>query len=298
MRIGYIGLGKMGAHMCERLLSKGHEIVAFDPNEDAIKKIASKGAESAKSGADIVKKLSTPRVVWLMVPHAHVSSVLDEIQPHLAKGDVVIDGGNSLYKESRERAAVLKRKGIFFLDAGISGGPKGALEGACVMVGGDKKSYEKLETLFRDIAAPNAYDYCGASGAGHFVKMVHNGIEYGMMQSLAEGFALLKKSPFKLNVLKVAHLYNHRSVIESRLVGWLIDAYEKYGQDLHELSGTVGHSGEGAWTVEAGKKLKSPTPSIELALNFRKKSSKNPSYIGKILSGLRHSFGGHAAKKK
>ena len=299
MKIGYIGLGKMGANMCVRLLAtRKYQLVVYDPNPHAVARIAAKnGAKGVESLADLVQELPSPRVVWMMVPHAEIDNVLRKITPLMQKGDIIVDAANAPYQETVRRERELKKKGVVFLDAGVSGGPGGALSGACVMVGGDKKAYEKLEPLLRDIAAKDAYGYFGPSGAGHFVKMIHNGIEYGMMQSLAEGFALLKKSPYKLDLIKLADLYNHKSVIESRLVGWLIDAYRSYGTDLKELSGSVGHTGEGAWTVEAGKKLKSPTPSITLALNFRKKSAKNPSYTGKILSGLRNAFGGHAAKQ-
>ena len=298
MKLGYIGLGKMGANMCERLLQQRYSLVVYDSNKNVVKKLVRKGAVDAASLTDLARKLSGPRVIWMMVPYGQIDSVLRSLTPRLRRGDIVIDGANAPYEKTIQRARALKRKGVTYLDTGISGGPSGARDGACVMVGGNKNAYNKLERLFRDVAVKDGYAYVGLSGAGHFVKMVHNGIEYGMMQSLAEGFALLRKSPFKLDLLEIAKLYNRRSVIESRLVGWLAGTYQAYGQDLKKLNGSVAHTGEGAWTVEAGKKLKSPTPSIELALNFRKKSAHNPSYAGKILSGLRNAFGGHSAKKK
>ena len=212
----------------------------------------------------------------------------------LSPGDIVIDGGNSYYEDSIAKEKKLKKMGIYFLDAGVSGGPSGAREGASIMVGGEKEMYEKIEYLFQDLAVPNGYGYMGKSGAGHFVKMVHNGIEYGMMQSIAEGFALMKKSDFNLNLWKVADVYNHGSVITSRLIGWLKDAYEKFGKDLEGVSGSVSHTGEGEWTVHTAEKLGVSTPVIKEAFTFRIASQKNPSYAGKILSALRNVFGGHA----
>ena len=208
----------------------------------------------------------------------------------------MIDGGNSFFEDSRRRAKLLARKGIKFLDAGVSGGPAGARNGACMMIGGDQASYEKWEALFADASVRDGYAYFGAAGAGHFVKMVHNGIEYGMMQSIAEGFALMKKSPFKLKLSKIAKLYNHGSVIESRLIGWLESGYAAFGEDLKKISGSVAYTGEGEWTVKTGKKWKMKLPVIEDSFKFRVRSKKDPSYMGKILSALRNQFGGHATK--
>ena len=216
----------------------------------------------------------------------------------LDKGDTIIDGGNSPYKDSIRRAKELDGKGIDFLDAGVSGGPSGARNGACIMVGGKRVVYRKFKNLFRDLSARKGYAYVGKSGAGHFVKMVHNGIEYGMMQAIAEGFAVMKVSPFDLNLLKIADLYNHQSVIESRLVGWLKTAFKQYGEDLEYISGSVAQTGEGSWTVEAAKELGIPAPIIEGALNFRIQSQTNPTYTGKIVSALRNQFGGHEVFKK
>jgi 6-phosphogluconate dehydrogenase len=196
------------------------------------------------------------------------------------------------------RAKELEGKDIDFLDAGVSGGPGGARAGACIMVGGKEAVYRMYENLFRDLAVNNGYAYLGRSGAGHFVKMVHNGIEYGMMQALAEGVAVMKASPFNLDLEKVADLYNHRSVIESRLVGWLKRAYEQSGPELKDISGSVAQSGEGMWTVDAAKELGIRVPIIQGALDFRLQSQKNPSYTGKVVSALRHQFGGHEVKEK
>lgn len=298
MKLGYIGLGKMGLNMVERLREKNHEVVAFDRNPDAIKAVKSKGAQTAEVLAALVSVLPAPRLVWIMVPYQAVDAVLKELTPILAKGDVVIDGGNSPYKESIRRSQELEARGIAFLDAGVSGGPAGARSGACLMVGGRKEIFQQFEALFRDLSVPDGYGYMGRSGAGHFVKMVHNGIEYGMMQALAEGFAVLKASPFQLNLGNIAGLYNHKSVIESRLVAWLRQAYEQHGDELRDVSGAAAQSGEGAWTVEAGKEFGVPLPIIQGALDFRIQSQNHPSYTGKIVSALRHQFGGHEVKAK
>jgi 6-phosphogluconate dehydrogenase len=298
MKLGYIGLGKMGYNMVERLLEKGHEVVAFDRNRDAVASIAKKGAKSADSPATMVRSLSVPRLIWIMVPHQAVDAVLNELAPILAQGDTIIDGGNSPYKESIRRSRELEAKGIDFLDAGVSGGPVGARTGACIMVGGRKDVYLRFEKLFQDLSADKGYGYMGTSGAGHFVKMVHNGIEYGMMQALAEGFSIMKRSTFDLDLARIADLYNHRSVIESRLVGWLKNAYEQYGRDLHGISGSAAQSGEGMWTVDAAKELGIAVPVIKGALDFRLESQNKPTYTGKIISALRNQFGGHEVKEK
>lgn len=293
MKLGYIGLGKMGYNMVELLLDKGHKVVAYNRTAGPVQKIAQRGAQPADSIQALVAALTPPRLVWLMVPHQAVDDVLQEIVPLLTKNDVVIDGGNSPYRETIRRAADLEKNGIDFLDAGISGGPGGARTGACIMIGGKKEVFLKHEQLFRDLSVEKGYAYFGTSGAGHFVKMVHNGIEYGMMQALAEGVAVLKASPFGLDMVKIADLYNHRSVIESRLVGWLKTAFEQYGTDLKDISGSVAQSGEGMWTVDAAKELGIPVPIIKGALDFRLQSQKSPSYTGQVVSALRHQFGGH-----
>ncbi len=298
MKLGYIGLGKMGFSMVELLLEKGHEIVAYNRSAGPVQRIARKGARPADSIRSLAGALEKPRLVWLMVPHQAVDDVLRDLLPHLEKGDTVIDGGNSPYKESMRRARELEAKGIDFLDAGVSGGPYGARTGACIMVGGRQEVFRRYEQLFRDAAVDHGYAYLGGAGAGHFVKMVHNGIEYGMMQALAEGFAVLKTSAFGLDLPAVAELYNHRSVIESRLVGWLKSALDQYGADLKGISGSVEQSGEGMWTVEAAKELGIPVPIIQGALDFRIQSKEKPSYTGQIVSALRHQFGGHEVSAK
>jgi 6-phosphogluconate dehydrogenase len=298
MKLGYIGLGKMGYNMVELLLDAKYEVVVYNRSVEPVRKIAQRGAQPAESIRALVAAVAPPRLVWIMVPHQAVDQILAALAPHLAKGDTVIDGGNSPYKESTRRASDLVKKGIDFLDAGVSGGPSGARNGACIMVGGRKEVFEKHEKLFRDLSVEHGYGYMGKAGAGHFVKMVHNGIEYGMMQALAEGFAVLKASSFNLNLAKIADLYDHRSVIESRLVGWLKNAFEQYGEALDEISGSAAQSGEGMWTVEAARELGIPVPIIKGALDFRLQSQTGPSYTGKIISALRNQFGGHEVKEK
>jgi 6-phosphogluconate dehydrogenase len=298
MKLGYIGLGKMGYNMSELLLDKHYQLVVYDRSVEPVQQLVKRGAQSADSIRALGSSLAAPRLVWIMVPHQAVDDVLKELVPVLAKGDTVIDGGNSPYKKSMQRANELEAKGIHFLDAGTSGGPHGARTGACIMIGGQEEAFRQYEQLFKDLSTERGYAYCGRAGAGHFVKMVHNGIEYGMMQALAEGFAVMKASSFGLDMQQIADLYNHKSVIESRLVGWLKSAYEQYGQELSGISGSAAQSGEGMWTVDAAKELGIPVPIIKGALEFRLASQTAPSYTGKIISALRHQFGGHAVREK
>ena len=285
MQLGYIGLGKMGHNMVSRLIEKKHDVFAFDKNDDSFK--------NTNSLKELCEKLKSPRVIWLMVPYQAVDGVLGELMLHLSRGDTIIDGGNSPYKESMRRAKELSSSGIKFLDIGVSGGPGGALAGACLMIGGELEDFNKLEPLFKDLSADGGYGYMGKHGAGHFVKMVHNGIEYGMMQAIAEGFTVMKNSEFNLNLENIADLYNHRSVIESRLVNWLKEGFNEFGQDMDKVSGSVASSGEGQWTVDAAKELGVPVRVIEDALRFRLDSKNSPSYTGKLLSVMRNRFGGH-----
>ncbi len=295
--IFYIGLGKMGMNMAQRLVSKGWNVIGYDPSPSVREKaqeIGIKTVETIASSHEVLKK--TPRCVWIMVPYTVVDDVLGELSNILRSGDIVIDGGNSPFKESIRRHKELSQKGIHYLDAGTSGGPGGAESGACVMIGGEREIFEHCEDLFQDISAPNAYRFFGSPGSGHFVKMVHNGIEYGMMQAIAEGFALMKQSPFDLDLCDVADLYNHKSVVESRLVGWLKEGMEKHGEDLEGISGEVSHSGEGQWTVDSAKEWNVPVENIQQSLDFRKQSQGNPSYTGKLLTAMRNAFGGHSTK--
>jgi 6-phosphogluconate dehydrogenase len=295
--LGIIGLGKMGGNLAMQLANKKWKVIGYDEKMDKNTHTKFKSKfKVAKSVRDLVEELSLPRTVWLMTPHAVVDEVLEELLPILTVGDTVIDGGNSPFKETVQRAKMLEGKKINFLDAGVSGGPGGALNGACVMVGGSAKLFKKHEQLFKDISLSGGYLHVGNAGAGHFVKMVHNGIEYGMMQAIGEGSEILKKSEYTLDVKRIANLYNHGSVITSSLVGWLIDGYKKFGENLENCSGEVSHSGEGQWTVETAKEMKIPVPIISGSLEFRKKSKGNPSYTGQVVSAMRNSFGGHSVK--
>lgn len=296
MKIGYIGLGKMGYNMVLRLHEKGHEVFAYNRSIEPREKIENEIGIKTTGLLSDFENLPKPRLIWLMVPEAVEDKILEELIPILQKGDTVIDGGNSFYKNTMRRGEELQKKQINFLDVGVSGGPSGARTGGCLMIGGEKEKFLELETLFKDLALPNGYNFFGKCGAGHFTKMVHNGIEYGMMQAIAEGFAVLKKSDFNLPLKKVAHLYNNGSVIESRLVGWLKSGYEKYGEELEDISSEVAHTGEGKWTVETAKELNISVPIIEGSYQFRVESKQKPSYIGKVLSLLRNQFGGHSMK--
>jgi len=294
MKIGYIGLGKMGRGQVLRLAEAGHEVVAWNRSKGVYSEIEKAGIKTAETLEELVGSLSAPRTLWIMVTASALDEILTKLSPLLATGDLIIDGGNSFYKDTLRRHRELREKGILFADVGVSGGPAGARDGACLMIGSEKEVFEKMQPVFKDLSYQgNCFEHVGKVGSGHFVKMVHNGIEYGMMQSIAEGFAILKKSDFELDLKKVAGIYNCRSVIESRLIGWLKDGFEKYGEDLNEVSGVVKHTGEGEWTVEAAKELGVPAPAISEALQFRKDSGKAPSYEGKILSALRNMFGGH-----
>ena len=297
--IGIFGLGKMGANVARQLHKRGWNVFVSNRSEEPIKLLEKEGMVVAYSIKDLLAKFNySPRIVWVMITAGKgMDDVLfgkNGIVPQLKKGDILIDAGNSFYKDTIRRGKILEKKGIHFVDVGFSGGPSGALIGGSLMIGGEKKIFEYLEPLFKDVSVPLGYEYFGSCGAGHFVKMVHNGIEYGMMQSIAEGFALMKKSQFKLDIHKVAEVYNHGSVVESRLMGWLEDAFRVYGNDLNNVSGSVDFTGEGEWTVLTGKNMKIKLQAIEDAFKFRVQSRKNPSYIGKILSAMRNRFGGHS----
>ncbi|MBI1975726.1 MAG: decarboxylating 6-phosphogluconate dehydrogenase [Candidatus Vogelbacteria bacterium] len=295
MQIGYIGLGKMGHNMVLRLQEKGYEVVATDKNTESVKAVANVvGIKGTANIVDLVASLAAPRLVWVMVPNAAVGSVFSELLPLLQGGDMVIDGGNSFFKDSMRRAKDAADKGVEYLDIGVSGGVLAARNGACMMIGGAHEVFERHENLFRDLALPNGYGYMGPSGAGHFVKMVHNGIEYGMMQAIAEGMEVLKRAPFSVDLNTVASVYNHGSIVESRLIGWLGDAFRSFGVELEGVSGSVAHTGEGQWTVETARELGVPVPVIEESFNFRLRSAERPSFTGRVISALRNMFGGHS----
>ena len=257
---------------------------------------STKGAISAESIADGLGKLKAPRVVWVMVPEKVTDSVIDEVAGHLSKGDVLIDGGNSNWKDSRVRAERLGQKGVLFCDAGTSGGVWGLQNGYCLMVGGSPEAVKLCEPIFKTLAPADGYAHMGPAGAGHYVKMVHNGIEYGLMQAYAEGFEIMKTSPFGLDLHKIASIWGHGSVVRS----WLLELLEsalKDDSDLKSIKGWVADSGEGRWTVQASIDQDVPAPIITLSLQARFRSRQDESYGAKILAALRNQFGGHAVKK-
>ncbi|MEN1936092.1 phosphogluconate dehydrogenase (NAD(+)-dependent, decarboxylating) [Paenibacillus sp. 102] len=296
MKIGLIGLGKMGLNLGRNLMDKNHEVVAYDVNSDAVQEIKGYGAIGTSSLAELIQSLETPRVLWIMVPHAVVDNVINEIIPLLSGGDIVIEAGNSYYKESIRRYDELKKSGVHFMDAGTSGGTEGARNGACYMIGGDPEAWETVETVFRDTAVENGYLYAGKAGSGHFLKMVHNGIEYGMMAAIGEGFEVLEKSEFDYDYEKVARVWNNGSVIRS----WLMDLTERaFSKDakLDDIKGIMHSSGEGKWTVETALDLQAATPVIALSLLMRYRSLENDTFTGKVVAALRNEFGGHAVEK-
>jgi len=296
MKVGLIGLGKMGLNLGQNLMDHNHSVVAYDLNTTAVKELESKGAKGTSSLKDLVAALETPRILWIMVPHSVVDSVIDELTPLLSKGDIVIEAGNSHYKESIARYNKLKEFGVSFLDVGTSGGMEGARNGACYMVGGDQEAWNHVEPIFKDTAVENGYLYAGKAGSGHFLKMVHNGVEYGFMAAIGEGFEVLEKSDFDFDYEKVARVWNNGSVIRS----WLMELTEKaFAKDakLDEIKGIMQSSGEGKWTVETALDLQTATPVIALSLLMRYRSLENDTFTGKVVAALRNEFGGHAVVK-
>jgi 6-phosphogluconate dehydrogenase len=298
MKIGMIGLGKMGGNMTERLMRDGHEVVVYNLTQGPIDEAAKKGAIPAKSLADFVKKLPKPKVVWIMVPSGKpVDQNIRDLKKLLKKGDIIIDGGNSEWQDSQRRGKGLKPKGIEFIDCGVSGGVWGLKEGYCLMYGGDEKTCKYVEPIFKTLAPKNGYLYCGPVGSGHYVKMVHNGIEYGMLQSYAEGFAVLESSEFDLDLRAVSKVWQYGSVIRS----WLLELAELVFKDdptLEDLDPYVWDSGEGRWTVEAAIRQNVPAPIITASLIARIASRDSDSFSMKTIAALRNQFGGHAVKKK
>lgn len=297
MKVGLIGLGKMGFNLGQNLLEHGHEVVAFDVNGTAVAELEAKGATGAKSLTELAAKLDGPRIAWIMVPHTFVDSVIAELTPLLSKGDIIIEAGNSHYKESIRRHQELAEQGIYFLDAGTSGGMEGARNGACYMVGGDEEAWAIAEPLFRDTSVENGYLYAGKSGSGHFLKMVHNGIEYGMMAAIGEGFEVLEKSGYDFNFEEVARVWNNGSVIRS----WLMELVERaFSKDakLDEIKGIMHSSGEGRWTLETAFDLQAATPVIAMSLLMRYRSLETDTFTGKVVAALRNEFGGHAVEVK
>jgi 6-phosphogluconate dehydrogenase len=299
MQVGLVGLGRMGMNMAKRLLTGGHQVVAYNRTPDRVKEIEKEGAAEAFSLEELIEKLTPPRPVWLMLPAGRtVDEHIEKIKRLLKKGDIIIDGGNSFYKDDLRHEQELRPLGIHYIDAGVSGGIWGLTVGYCLMVGGDRKIYETLEPLFKTLAPKDGYYFCGGTGAGHFVKMVHNGIEYGMMTAYGEGFELLKTSPYgkDLDLEGIAHLWNQGSVVRS----WLLELAEaafKKDKDLSSIEGYVEDSGEGRWTVQQAIEMAVPAPVISSSLFQRFRSRQTGSFSDKVLAALRREFGGHAVLK-
>ncbi len=298
MKIGFIGLGKMGGNMVQGLLNGGHDIVAYARTIESVKNIEEKGAAGASSLKDLVDKLEKPRIIWIMVPSGKATEeTVNSLTEMLDEGDILIDGGNSMYKDSIRRAEELKSKNIHFLDAGTSGGIWGLKIGYCMMIGGEEDIFKKVEPVFKTLAPENGYEHVGPNGAGHFVKMVHNGIEYAMLQSYAEGFEILNaKKDFNLDLHKISSLWNHGSVIRSWLLELAENAFEKT-PDLDSISDYVEDSGEGRWTITEAMELDVPAPIITLSLLERFRSRQDVSFSAKVIAVLRNEFGGHSVKK-
>jgi 6-phosphogluconate dehydrogenase len=296
MQIGMIGLGRMGANMVERLLQGGHQVAAFDRSADAVRASAAKGAVGCDSLEALVRALAPPRAVWIMVPAgAPTDQTVDQLSNLLAKGDVVIDGGNSYWKDGQAQAKALAQAGIQFVDAGVSGGIWGLKIGYCLMVGGDEATCKRLEPIFLTLAPKDGYLRVGNAGAGHFVKMVHNGIEYGMLQAYGEGFEIIETSEFGsgIDLGSLAHLWNQGSVIRS----WLLELAELAFENdpkLSKIKGYVDDTGEGRWTVKDAIDLAVPPPVLAMSLFARFRSRQDDSFSDKVIAALRNEFGGHA----
>ncbi len=301
MEVAFIGLGRMGANMVRRLSQGGHKVVAYNRTAQKTTELVAEGhgVVAAYSMEEIVANLKeSPRIVWIMVPAGQpVDDQIAELEPLLSKGDIIIDGGNSYYKDSIRRGQEVSAKGFHFMDVGTSGGIWGLKVGYCMMIGGEKEIFQHCEPLFKTLAPPDGYGYMGDHGAGHLVKMVHNGVEYGMLQAYGEGFEVLNASQYNLDLYKIAHLWNQGSVVRS----WLLELAELAFQDDPELSkikGWVADSGEGRWTVLEAMEHDVPAPIITLSLLERFRSRQDESFSAKVIAALRNQFGGHAVKSE
>jgi 6-phosphogluconate dehydrogenase len=294
MQIAMIGLGRMGWNMGLRLLEGKHEVVGYNRHSEQTESLAKRGAVAASSLREAVQKLKSPRTVWLMLPAGQpVDETIRELKDLLSPGDLVVDGGNSYYKDDLRHAEELKAKGIRFMDAGVSGGIWGREVGYCTMVGGDKADFARLEPILKTLAPQDGYYHCGPVGAGHFIKMVHNGIEYGMLAAYAEGFEIIQASPYRQDIQPIAKLWNRGSVVRS----WLLELAEKaFSTDpqLSTLKGYIEDSGEGRWTVQQAVETGVPAPVITLSLFQRFRSREKDSYADRFIAALRREFGGHA----
>ncbi len=295
-----VGLGKMGASMTLRLCRGGHHVVAFDVNRDAASNLTelTDNATKASSLKELVSKLEPPRVVWVMVPSGEITaSTIEALSEYLAEGDTIIDGGNSRYSDSIDHATALKKEGLNFVDVGTSGGIWGLDEGFCLMIGAEREDFEALEPIFQTLAPEDGYAHVGGAGAGHFTKMVHNGIEYALMQSYGEGFDLLANSDLDLKVDEIAEVWRHGSVVRSWLLDLAASALKK-DPGLEGISGFVEDSGEGRWTIEAAIDQRTPAPAIAIALFNRFASRRDDTFANRMIAALRHEFGGHAVQPR
>ena len=298
LQIGFIGLGKMGSRMVQHLIEEGFEVVVYARNPEAMVEVVQKGAVPTSSYGEFAAKLTGQKKIFLMVTQGEpVDEVLSGLRPFLSAGDIVIDGGNSFYKDSMRRAKALARGGVHFLDVGTSGGLEGARHGASLMIGGNEEAFKSVNYVFKALAVENGYAWVGSSGAGHFAKMVHNGIEYSFLQSLGEGYGLLRKSKFNFDLREVTKAFRNGSVIR----GWLLDLLSRSLEkdpDLKGQSGVIGGGKTGEWALKTAKELKLKMPALEASMKARKVSQKKPEFFGKVVGALRFEFGGHEAPKK
>lgn len=291
-------MGKVGYNLALNFKSKGFEVVAFDVNKSAAEKISKEGVTTMAAMSDMALALNGRKVIWLMVPAGHVVDVvLNNLKIYLNPGDIIIDGGNSHFKDTLSRARDLEKIGVELLDCGTSGGVDGARNGVCTVIGGKKEVFDYCESIFKAISVPNGFLYCGKTGNGHFTKMVHNGIEYGMMQAMAEGLEVLHRYDTDVDLAAVSKVWNHGSVVRSWLMELAQSALEK-DKNLESIKGVMHSSGEGKWTVEAALEMGVPTPVITMSLLMRYRSQVEDTFSGKVVAALRNEFGGHAVEKK
>lgn len=293
MKLGFIGLGRMGFNLVLNFKDHKVNVVAYNRHPEPARKIKKHGVEVAFSIEELMKKLPAQKIIWIMVTAGKpVDMIIDELIPYLNANDLIIDGGNSFYKDSIRRYKKLKKKKIHFLDIGTSGGLSGARHGASLMIGGDKKIFKTIEPICKAVSAKNGYAYVGNAGAGHFVKMVHNGIEYAWLQAAGEGFELLSKSPYSLDFRQIARVWKNGSIIQSRMMEWAEDAFRK-DPKLRKIRGIVGGGETGEWALKTAKEYKVAFETLNLAIKSRKKSEKKPRFAGKVVAAIRHEFGGH-----
>ena len=299
MQIGMIGLGRMGGNMSRRLVQAGHEVVGYGRSTENLARAKAAGVSTVTSATELVKRLKPPRAVWLMIPHGKpTEDTVDLLLGSLAAGDIIVDGGNSHFPDSARLAERCAAKGVHFLDVGVSGGVWGLEIGYCLMIGGPKPAFERLEAVFQALAPKDGYAYLGASGAGHFVKMVHNAIEYAMLQALGEGFECLQRSEYGIDLERVAKLWQQGSVVRSWLLDLLTRALREEGNDLEHIAGYVEDSGMGRWSIAYAVEHAIPIPVITQSLYERFASRQTESFSAKVIAALRNQFGGHAVKKE